>query len=363
MVQNTNAPDNVEIDLIAISRKLWKRKKFIFTCGGIGILIALLIGFSIPKEYNTTVKISPENSVESKIGQFGGLAAMAGINLNSVTSPDALSTELYPDIISSTPFLLELVHIPVETQKGDIQTTFYNYIIEYQKTPWWNAVIKTPFKILAWGISLFKDEVLENEELFDSFHLTEDQNEYIKGMKERLRVAVDEKTHAVTVSIDMQDPLISATIMNTVVLKLQDYITEYRTRKARHDLAFSEKLFAEAKDAYYKIQKTYARYVDENHNVILSTYRTEEERLRNEMNLAYGVYNQMAQQLEMNKIKVQEVTPVFAVIEPAKIPLKAARPNKILLLIGFVFLSFVGSITYILMGDHFKTILRKIVSK
>ena len=83
-------------------------------------------------------------------------------------------------------------------------------------------------------------------------------------------------------------------------------------------------------------------------NIVLHSVRTEQERLQNEMSLAYGVYNQVAQQLQMAKAKVQEITPVYTVVQPATVPLKPAKPNKIMILIGFVFLAGVGSVGWIL---------------
>ena len=83
-------------------------------------------------------------------------------------------------------------------------------------------------------------------------------------------------------------------------------------------------------------------------NIILLSYRAEQERLQNEMNLAYNVYTQVAQQLQMAKAKVQEITPVYTVVQPASVPLRPAKPNKIMILIGFIFLAGVGSVGWIL---------------
>ncbi|KAA6318391.1 hypothetical protein EZS27_031593, partial [termite gut metagenome] len=149
-------------------------------------------------------------------------------------------------------------------------------------------------------------------------------------------------------SITMQDPLISATVTNVVMHNLQNYITDYRTNKVHHDLEFTEKLFKEAKEEYNTAQQKYAQYVDKNRNTILQTARVEEERLTNEKNLTYNVYNQIAQQLQMAKAKVQEITPVYTVVQPATVPLKPSKPNKIMILIGFIFLGGVGSVGWIL---------------
>jgi uncharacterized protein involved in exopolysaccharide biosynthesis len=113
-------------------------------------------------------------------------------------------------------------------------------------------------------------------------------------------------------------------------------------------LAFTEKLYGEAKASYEDAQKKYANFVDANQNIILLSYRAEQERLQNEMNLAYQVYTQVSQQLQMARAKVQEITPVYTVVQPATVPLKPAKPNKLMILIGFMFLAGVGSVGWIL---------------
>ena len=283
---------------------------------------------------------------------MGALAAMAGINLGSSSEQDALSPDLYPDIVSSTPFLTGLFDVNVTTQDGGVKTSLYEYMKEHQRSPWWGSVLSAPFKALGWGISLFRDteEDAPAGSKVDSFKLTPKQAGIVNALSSRISVSVDKKTGVTTLSVQMQDPLISAALTDTVMHRLQDYITNYRTNKARHDLAFTEKLYKEAKENYYTAQQRYARHVDGNLDVILQSYRSEQERLQNEMTLAYGVYNQLAQQLQMAKAKVQEITPVYTVVQPATVPLKPIKPNKIAILFGFVFLAVAGSSMWILYG-------------
>lgn len=338
-----------EIDLIELAQKIWKNRRLIFKSCGYALIIGLIVAFSIPKEYTTSVTLAPESSSKSGSGNMGALAAMAGINLSSSSGEDALSPELYPDIVSSTPFLLELFNIKVKDQKGDLNTTLYNYLDKHQRAPWWGVVMSAPFKALGWAVSLFKDKPAENTTgKLDPFKLTQDESIIADGLSKRIAVAIDKKTGITTLSVTMQDPLISASLTDTVMFRLQKYITDYRTNKARHDLAFAEKLFREAKTNYTEAQKKYATFVDANQNIILFSYRAEQERLQNEMNLAYNVYNQVAQQVQMAKAKVQEITPVYTVVQPATVPLKPVKPNKVMILVGFIFLAVVGSIGWIL---------------
>ena len=172
-------------------------------------------------------------------------------------------------------------------------------------------------------------------------------------MSKRISVSVDKKTGVTTLSVTMQDPLISASLTDTVMRCLQNYITDYRTNKARHDLAFTEKLYKEAKDNYTAAQSKYASFVDANQNIILLSYRAEQERLQNDMNLAYQVYSQVANQLQVARAKGQEEKPVFAVVEPAVVPQQPSGTSRKMYVIIFVFLSVATVIVWKLFGEEF----------
>ena len=341
-------PEEQEIDLIELAQKVWAERKMLYKVCGIAAVIGLIVGFSIPKEYSTEVTLAPESASKMNAGSMGALAAMAGINLGGASAgEDALSPELYPDIVKSTPFLLELFDVKVKDQKGKIDTTLYAYLDKYQRSSWMGTVVSAPFKALGWTLSLFKDKPEKKEGKIDPFRLTLDETRVAEALSKRILVT--------TLEVTMQDPLISASLTDTVMRCLQNYITDYRTNKARHDLAFTEKLYNEAKADYQNAQKKYATFADANQNVVLLSYRAEQERLKNEVELAYTVYTQVSGQLQMARAKVQEITPVYTVVQPATVPLRAAKPNKIMILIGFVFLAGVGCVGWILfVKDLFK---------
>ena len=183
-------------------------------------------------------------------------------------------------------------------------------------------------------MSLFKEKEQAGRGKTDPFRLTAKENMAVKALNERISCMVDKKTSVISLTVTMQDPLIAATLTDTVMLNLQNYITEYRTNKARRDFDFTQKLYEEAQAAYYTAQSKYARYMDANQNIVRRSVRTEQERLQNEMTLNYNLYNQMAQQLQMAKAKVQEVTPAYVVLQPATVPLRAAKPSKMVILVG-----------------------------
>lgn len=345
-----------EIDLIELARRIWKERKLILKWCGWAVIVALVVGFSIPKEYTARVTVAPEtaNNGKSMSGGLSALAGMAGIDLGSMQNNDALSPELYPDIVKSIPFSVEIFDVKVTDMEGKLNTTVYEYLDEYQKKPWWGHVIGAPFKALGWIVKKIKGEEENNndDKNVNPFRLTNKQSAIINELSKRIIVEVDKKTSVIMISVTMQDPLIAATLTNEVMNKLQDYITEYRTNKARKDLEYTQKLYEESMQNYHKLQQEYAQYVDRNHNVSLRSAQTYQDRLKNEMELAFNVYNQTAQQLQVAKAKVQEDTPVYTVVEAATVPLSASKPMKMMILIGFVFLAGMGSCGWVLFGEN-----------
>ena len=348
-------PEEQEIDLIELAQKVWAGRKLIFKACGIAVIVALVVAFSIPKEYATSVTLAPEIGGRSSSSNLGALAAMAGVNLRTSGGEDALSPELYPDIVSSTPFLTSLFDVRVQDGEAEIDTTLYAYLKDYQRAPWWGVITSAPFRAIGWVSSLFKaeDEEQGGTAELNPFHLTQEESNIANALSGRIAVDVDKKTGVTTLTVTMQDPLISASLTDTIMHSLQNYITDYRTNKARHDLAYMEKLYKEARQEYMEAQEKYARFADTNLDLNRLIYRAEQERLQNEMNLAFQVYTQVAQQLQMAKAKVQEITPVYTVVQPATVPLNAAKPSKMLILVAFVFLAGVVSVGWILFVKDF----------
>ncbi len=347
----TNNEDEQEIDLLELAMKLWQQKKKIAIWCIIGAVVGLVVAFSIPREYTTAVKLAPEAGSGQKAGgSLGAMAAMVGLGGAAQAGADAVNPTLYPDVVESVPFLVSLFDVPVEDIDGTYKVTLRQYIEDDLKSPWWSAVIGLPFKLLGAIKGGDDDDKDKPGKTTDTFKLTKKENSIVMALQQRISASVDTKTSVITISVMMQDPLVSATLADTVVSRLQDYITDYRTNKARKDLEYAELLNEEAKDNYYKAQQKYADYLDRNNGLILHSAQTTRERLQNEATLAFNLYNQTAQQVQMAKAKVQENTPVYATVTPATVPIKPTSPRKPLILVGFVFLAFVACCAWILYG-------------
>ncbi|WP_029904695.1 Wzz/FepE/Etk N-terminal domain-containing protein [Prevotella sp. 10(H)] len=345
-----NIPKKKEIDFLILAKKIWIQKKKVLKVTIIGGIIGVIVAFSIPKEYTTTIVLMPESQSSGLFSSMGSLAAMAGINLNPNMGDALASPDLYPDVFQSTSFLKGLFNIEVKDRKEEVDTTLYVYLKDHQNYPWWSYIFSFPRKLLGKFSSNDSQTSAKTAKPSERV-MSKEEIDIINILKERLFVSSDKKSGVTTVSVTMQDSQISAYIADSLVSYFQAYIINYRTQKSRKDLLYAEKLFNESQINYYKAQKDYATFIDGNINVVSAKFRITQERLQNEANLTYSIYNQMAQQLQMAKVKVQDTTPVFTVIQPAIQPINPSRPLKKVIVAVFLFLSFVGISIWTLRKD------------
>ena len=346
-----------EIDIMEYVKKLFKDWKFILKWCGLAAVIGVIAALSAVSTYTVTTKMSPE-STKSGGGQLSSLASLAGINLGSMSSgSDAFSPDLYPEIVSSVPFMTDLFYMPVEAEyKGEkIQCNYYEYLMNCGKAPWYSYVTSLPGKALGAVFSIFQPKEEKEPKGFkklgevDDAKLTKAQEKVIEGMRKRISVATDKKTFVITLSVTDQDPDIAMKLSETIVENLRNFITSYRTEKARNDLEYYEQLYDEAQADYFDAQQRYARYVDMNQGMVRQSVMTEQQRLQNEMNLKYNLYNSCAQQVQMAKAQIQRETPVCTILTPPTTPLKDNESGAKTLAI-FIFLGLCLAAVWVLWG-------------
>lgn len=322
-----------------------KYKNLYYKVLSITFVVSAIIMLSIPNYYKCTVMLAPELSGSTK--SSGGLASLAssfGVNINgSGNGVDAIMPALYPDLMNSVAFQTSLFPITVEKSADSTHTrmTYYDYLLNEQKYPWWSAGRKA---VVGWIKSLFAEE--EKTDGLNPFKLTKKQFQVVKAMEKKVVCDVDQKTNVISIEVTDQDPLVAATMADSVQKHLQEFITDYRTRKARVDLEYNQKLYKETKARYEKARQLYAEYTDANQDIILQTVRQKQTDLENEMQLKYNAYTQIAAQLQLSEAKVQQETPAFTTLQPATVPVEKAGPSRVKMCLIFLFLAFFGTTIY-----------------
>lgn len=317
------------ITLSDIAACLWVRKLTVITFTLIGAACGIYYAIQLPDVYTAQMSMVPE----SNEGTNKANATLAALGMAApVATEDAYAPTIYPDIVSSIPFIMELLDVEVQTSSSDSTFTLRQYVETHTKPG--------PIGKLL-GNSETEEADKSARELIDPFKLTKSETALYNDIKGQVHVLINNKTRAVEVSVTMQDPLVAAQLTDTVAARLQEYITDYRTAKARQDLDYAISINEEAKEQYYDAQTRYAEWMDRNQALATYEAQSERDRLENDMQLAFNLFNQTSQKLQAAEAKVQDVTPVFAVVDPATVPVTPSGPKKKLIALMWTLAFFV----------------------
>ncbi len=345
----------IVVDFIELLKVIGKDKLMMAVFLGIAAVLGLAVAFGTPKEYKASVMLAPESTTGNSLtSNISSIASMVGMDMDFGSSSDAIYPELYPDLIGSNDFIVSLFPVEVTTKDGSVTTDYYDYLLNHTKKAWYTFPARLLHDIVA---KLKTDDVpfTGDSTKVNPFHLSKMQYNIAHKIGKSINCTVDKKTSVITIEVTDQDPVISAVMADSIKNRLQAFITQYRTQKARNDLAYMEKLFMESKEEYVTARQQYAAYSDANQDLILQTYRAKQEDLENEMQLKYNAYTQMYEQLQISKAKVQESTPAFTVVQSASVPLKHINKSKLMVMTIFMFLGFVLRVL-ILMWQHRKDV-------
>ena len=325
------------IDLRVIFSKIWAKRKIYYIVLPIVFILSCAYILCIPRTYTSSLSLAPEMNNSSNLGgTIGSLASSFGIDLGSMDTTDAINPMLYPDLMEDNGFVVGLFNIKVATADGSLKCSYFDYLTKHQEYPFWTKGIGSIKKLFA------KEEEVKTKggAKMNPYMLSKKQNDVASSIRKNISISIDKKTAVITISTEAQDPLICKTLADSVKERLQIFITNYRTSKARVDEQYYKRLTSEAKSDYEKSRQLYGSYADANTDVILTSMRAKQEDLENDMQLKYNAYTAMTTQYQAAKAKVQERTPAFTVVKGAAVPIKAAKPKRMLFVLGMLVLAF-----------------------
>lgn len=335
------------INVSEILKAVLSKKKLFLISIPIAIVVSSLIIICVPRSYTASAMLVPEVENSIDMGSVGSLASSFGIDLNNMSGTDAISPLLYPELLNDNGFVASLLKIQVETQDGTLKCSYYEYLKKHQKIAWWTkamGVVKRIFKSKETNAKRknFKDE-FENP-----YYLSKDEDDIVGAVRSLIGLTVDKKTGVITIHTEAQDPLICKSLADSVSSKLQVFITNYRTQKARHDVEYYKSLTAKTKTDYEKARQLYGSYSDSNMDIVLESVRSKQTDLENDMQLKFNAYTAMVTQLQASEAKLRERTPAFTTLQGASVPVKPAKPRRMIFVLAITILVFVGDLTYVL---------------
>ena len=341
--QNLQPKKSQPINFGAMWAALKKHRKLYYKVLPVAFVCGIVIGYSIPKTYNCKILLAPESGGGgSSMGTLASLASSFGVNIGggAASGSDAITPTLYPDLMRSVDFKTALFPVKVKRKADKKPMSYYDYLKNEWKEPWW----KDWFGLQA--------PPKEKDTLVNNFELTGEQSRIAGMINENVICSIDKKSGLISINVTAQDPHVAAQLADSVKTRLQDFLTEYKTQKARHDLAYAEKLQRQAKKDYEHARRLYVEFMDANQDMILLTAQQKQNDLENEMQLQYNNYTATSAQVIAAKAKVQEVTPAFTPLQSATVPLAPTGPKKGQITILCLLLATLLTTIYVLYKEH-----------
>lgn len=338
-----------EIDLIALAKTVWNGRKTVIKITVIFIAIGLFIAVFTQKEYTASTTMVPQASSGVKIGgNLGGLAAMAGINLGSSGGESGISPSLYPQIINSIPFQKELLQTPLTIRGQSEPISFVKYYTEIYRPGLLGYLKKYTIGLPGVIIKAIKGKsdilsvdtersVSGIEDKNQILTIGEKEKELISILENQILLSVNEKDGYLSLSASMPEALPSAELTKAAQILLQQYIIKFKVKKSSDQLRFIQERYNEKEKEFKTAQQKLARFQDRNQFVNSAIAQTTLTRLQSEYDLAYGVYAELAKQIETQQIQVKEDTPVFTILKPVSVPIEKTKPNKVKIIMTWIF--------------------------
>jgi len=349
-----------DIDLSELVGQLWNNRWFVTKITVIATILGLVLSFLMRPEYTSRASLMPEYRTAATTGgraqdllqKYGGLLGIDGSTYAS--NSNAIRVELYPQIVGSLPFLLELLNHKFYYSDYDTTSSLFAYFNSIYQPPMLDYLlaytIELPLTVKSWisyGIEGRSRIQRSGEASEDVISISKERMQIFKMMQERVSASLDQETGVVRVQVTMPNPRLAAAVGEEVIKKLTVYLKEYRTHKLKVDLAYMQKEYHKAKMRFDVIQDSLAAFRDANRNIFTARAQTERQRLQSKYDLANNLYMGMARQLEQTKLRLQEQTPMFKTLEPVQVPLEKSSPNRMLIILISSLLGGMGAAGYV----------------
>jgi len=281
-----------EIDLLELLRIFWRYKLSVILITILFMLGGIVVALVTPKTYQADVLISSTQSegqdkLSSLASQYGGLAAMAGINLGS--SDNGLESSLA--LLESRKFIISIINS--ENLKPAL----------FPDT--WDKLNQQWLKPKIGIIERLTNRVLSEISNDDTDPTPSDLKAY-EVMKGLLSVQKDKQTNLVTIKVQSEDPNMAADLANKLVVRLNEYLRNEAITQSKNSIRYLEQEIAETP---------------------LVEFRT----------ALYTLIEAEARTIMLANVN-QEYA--FKVIDPALIPEQAIKPKRVLIVILAMILGF-----------------------
>jgi hypothetical protein len=340
-------------------RIVWGERKTIIRFVVLASIIGAIGALGSGEEYSASAKILPYRNGAVSGGGLSGLASLAGVRLPAGAGDQTITADLYPAIVGTQDFRVAVAETPLRFSSVGQKATLVEYFRDLREPPLTELLsrytIGLPSQVIAHlrlssGESRPQEKSATVEGLHDSSSLSGYDRAYlnlINELDDRLSVSIDRKTSIITITGIMPDPYASADLVNVTSDKLMEQVIAFDSRKAHEQFRFVNTEYLRAKERYERTQRDLANFADRNRVLVTAISRLEQDRLQRANDVAFEVFQQFSRELEQSRIKINQETPVFTVIERVTVPPDRASPRRGRIMILSVFLGGIFGVAWV----------------
>ena len=362
-MSKTNNQIEDEIDVVELLKKVYKEKKLIFKYSIIAAIVGVVFALFQPNQYTASTTFIPQLSSDVKTGasSLSGLASLAGINLGVIEGSSEFPPTLYPQVVESVPFRLDLLSSNIQVNNEEI--TLRDYFLENKNSfNLLGTVKKYTIGLPSLILNYFRNDEKSLSNTSSIYSLTEEDHALFEKLSMVFSLSVNSKEGFITMSFNDKNKKVAAQVAQTAETLLQEKIIEFKVKSSKELLDFTTNQYNEKKNIFEKLQDERAIFVDKNINISSSLFQNKLSRIESELNIAQTVVQQLASQVEQAKLQVNKDTPVFTTIKPVTVPYIKSAPSRSLIVMIFLFLGFVLTSGYVLIKEPAIEILKSIKS-
>ncbi len=326
---------NDEIDLVEISKKIYKSRKYILIISFLFALLGVAVALISPVKYSSETIFITQNQ-ESNSSSLSGVASLVGINLGVSNFGGEIPSSMYPQVSNSPKFKRLLLNSYIDF---DNKINLKQYLIDYYNLN------------------------IENDKINSDLYVSELENDCFKIIDKIISINVNQKDGFITLASTL--PVAEYSTILTIKAKeiLQEIIIDNKIESANQNLIFSQQQLEEKKLIFDEFQAKLAYFSDSNLNSVNSFVINERDKLEAEFQIINAVVTELSKQVEQAKLQVSKDTPVFSTIKEAVIPVERTSPKRTQIVLIFGFIGLIISIISVLIFQPLKKILLEIQSK
>jgi len=340
--RQSRPPREDEVSLLDLLLVLARNKTLIVRTVLVFTLLGVTYALLAPEEFTSEARVVREAQAEGgglPGGISGGLAggALSGLGISLGGAASGLTPQAYPDVLQSREVRLAVVRDTFRFPDAERPMTYVDYV-NRPTGPLGTVLDYTVF--LPWTLKGILGRAVSGSpapagttEAGEPMIPSEEEDEALKSISEKISASVDEETGLMTISVTAGGPRLAASLTESFLDHFTTRVREIRTEKVRERLGFVEERFQEAEQELERTEEQLAQFLERNQNPTTATLQFRRDRLQRQVSFKEQLYSELQSQLTQTRLDLQRRQPVVTVVEKPVRPMEPSAPNRTLIVI------------------------------